>query len=343
MKRVLLLLILVKFIISCSNDSHAENNINEKKYYAVGSKYSRTKENYYTWVASIWIDGVPTLLSNSGTPSVAKALAFYNNDIYITGTESTKDGNDILKLWKNNVEENLTDGSDNLIPNDIAVHQGNVYIVGNSHSVATIWKNGKATYLSNKSSEANAIFIYNDNVYVTGNNVVNNKHTAVVWKDGVETILYSEEDNFQSTGTDIYVDDKNIYVTGYLTHLNQSIPIIWKNNIATTLSNPDINKNYQANALFVYNSDVYVCGFERDINYYDTGKIWKNGILIKDIIGANPTCIIVNNNKIFTAGFGLPQGNVPQEAKIWESNVEDLKFVEKYRFPLDEINDFQIK
>ena len=350
MKKIILFLILTQSIISCSNsnDSADDNQISDGKYYAVGSKYGKNKDNIFTQLASVWIDGAPTILSNTAISSVANAVAFYNNDIYVAGTESLNNGNTILKVWKNNNGESVTDGSHLVEATDLIVNEGNIYISGNEYvghlnsSIATVWKNGQAIHLSDKTSEANAVYVYNNDVYVTGYKVIDDKETAILWKNGVETVLSSGDDDLESIATDIYVDANTIYVTGYLRNLFKSRAILWINNSLSILS--DENDFSQANALFVYNTDVYVVGCDIDTDRYDfLGKVWKNGTLAEEINGANPKSIDIKNNTIYIAGTGLDERGMHDEGKIWESDLNNLNFIAKYKFPNDKINAVLVK
>lgn len=353
MKKIILFLILTQSIISCSNDTSEkkENDIDitTGKYFAVGSKYGKNKENNFSYMASIWVDGVPVILSDKGSSSTANAIAFYNNDTYIAGTESLQNGNDILKLWKNNVAESLTDGKHHVEAADIAINQRDVYIVGNEYigslntSIATVWKNGTPIRLSDEISEANAISIHNNEMYIAGYKEYYGKKTAIVWKlNGSETFLYTEKDDLESTASDIYVDESGIYVTGYLRNSGKSAAILWKNTVATRLS--DENSFSEARTLFVHNGDVYVCGYDIDIHKYDfTGKIWKNGSLVKEMNNAKPESVSIKDNKILIGGIGLGERKVSHEAKIWDSDINNLNSVQQHGFGADKINAVLIK
>lgn len=351
MKRLFLLLALIQVMFSCSNDSSGtkdEEETNSGKYFVVGSKYDRNKDNNFSWLATIWVDGVPTVLSNEGL-SEANAVAVYNNDIYVAGTESLGNGNDILKLWKNNISESLTDGKHHVEARDIVVSEGNVYIAGNQYigslnsSIATVWKNGQAISLSDERSEANAVYVYNNEVYVAGYKEIYDKKTAIVWKVGKEeTPLYSESDDLESIATDIYVDNSGVYVTGNLRNSTKSTALIWKNKVVTVLS--DVNNYSEANALFVHNDDVYVSGCDIDTDDYNfVGKIWKNGSLVKEINGVNPLNISIVDDKFYTAAFGLDDKGINQEDKILESDLNNLDFTAKYKFPKDKIKAVLVK
>lgn len=340
MRRLLLVLTLTQLMVSCSNDSSGtkdEDENNTGKIFVVGSGYGLNKENDFSWLATIWVDGVPTVLSNEGI-SVANAIALYNNDIYVVGTESLGTDKKILKLWRNNVGQNLTDGTHYVEATDIIVSEGNVYVIGNEYSgllnssIATVWKNGQSIKLSDEISEAKAVNVYNGEVYVAGYKIINHKKTAIVWKIGKgETPLYSERDDLESIATDIYVDENGVYVTGSIRNSTKSIAMIWKNSIATELS--DESTYSEAKTLFVHNSDVYIGGCDIDTHDYNfIGKIWKNGVLVKEINGTNPVSIDIKNDKIYFASFGFDN-----EDKVWESGLDKLDFVPKYKFTNVEI------
>ena len=332
---------MLSLFISCSEDSKVETDIEDVKNFAVGSKYAQNKDNVFTRLATIWIDGIPTILSETGS-SIANAIALYDNDIYVVGTESLEDGKRIIKVWKNNQSEIIAESSTLVEATDIVVDEGDVHVVGNKHnnlingSVATLWKNGRSIPLCDAKSEANAVYVYNDDIYVAGWQEINGICTAIVWKNGSETVLYSGKDDLLSGATDIYVDATGIYVTGYIRNSSESTAMFWKNGVATPLSNPE---DYtEAKALFVHNSDVYICGFELDIHdYLPTGKIWKNGNLIDEIANAKPESIYIKEDEIFAGGIGL------EDAKIWKSNLNNLDFVEQYKFASDEIKAIMVK
>ena len=57
--------------------------------------------------------------------------------------------------------------------------------------VAKVWKNGVATALTNGSNdaEANSVFVFGTDVYVTGEEFNGTKYVAKIWKNGVATSL----------------------------------------------------------------------------------------------------------------------------------------------------------
>ena len=153
---------------------------------------------------------------------------------------------------------------------------------------------------------------------------------------------YSGSDDLESGATDIYVDATGVYVTGYIRKSTKSTAVLWKNAVSVSLSNPEVYT--EAKALFVHNSDLYVCGYQVDINDYKfKGKIWKNGFLIGEITDGKLESVYIKGNEIFVAGFGLNTTKINQEAKIWKSNLNNINFIEEYKFPSDEIKAIVVK
>jgi hypothetical protein len=78
-------------------------------------------------------------------------------------------------LWKNGVAEHLTDGSESAWALGLAVHGGDVYVVGyesnGSRDVAKLWKNGVAQELTDGKNDALATAVSvseSGDVYVVG-------------------------------------------------------------------------------------------------------------------------------------------------------------------------------
>jgi hypothetical protein len=71
----------------------------------------------------------------------------------------------------------------------------NVYVVGLVQSatgpVATVWKNGVATALTDgaRAAEAQSVHVSGGDVYVAGFERTPNSFAAILWKNGVATVL----------------------------------------------------------------------------------------------------------------------------------------------------------
>lgn len=345
MKRLFLFLILSGILTSCSDvssDSKTEISDTPVKFYAIGSKVGMTTENKSNPLATVWVDNIPTILSNTGFSSVANAITFDNNDRYIVGTESYENGTSFIKLWKNNSVENITQENHYADATDIFVSQGNVYISGNEYidflSVATIWKNGKPIHLTtNISSRVYAVYVYNDDIYAAGYKIVNDKSIAVIWKNGVETIWYNENNDWESKAIDVCFDGKNIYAVGEAwtppgAKQFKKITLQWKNNTSVIL--PSIKRISVPRAMYVYNSDVFVCGYEFDDYKFD-GKVWKNGAIFKELNHSQLVSINIKNNKLYIGGFYIKGTLESNASKIWEYNLNNLEDIKEYSFPYD--------
>lgn len=110
--------------------------------------------------AIIWKNGNFTILS-PGEPCIAKSVFVSGGDIYVTGFQWTSTSTSKLKMWKNGIATNITNGTNSVIGNDIFIKGNDIYIAGNEDGKITYWKNGTATYLTNGSNwgEATGIFV----------------------------------------------------------------------------------------------------------------------------------------------------------------------------------------
>lgn len=143
-------------------------------------------------------------------------------------------------------------------------------------------------------------------VYIAGG-IDNN---AVLWKDGVATILTNNASNGNKYAyaykTLVYNND--VYVLGdeYDSTINGNVSTIklWKNGVVTNITNGTTDA--EAYSLDVYNGDVYICGTESVGTNNPVAKIWKNGvatILPKDTFAyADPSGIKVFNGDVYVSG-----------------------------------------
>lgn len=101
----------------------------------------------------------------AGREIYASGIAVENNDIYISGWEST--GTVLIaKYWKNGNEVVLGDGIKNSYTGGIAVKNGKVYVAGNQVAAntsfpyyATLWEDGVAKAIGARNSQATAIVV----------------------------------------------------------------------------------------------------------------------------------------------------------------------------------------
>jgi Carboxypeptidase regulatory-like domain len=257
--------------------------------------------------AVLWKDGVSTLLTNYPATGNKRALAYknivYNNDIYVLGAEedSTINGyNNTIKIWKNGVVTNLTNGTTKDEGYGLDVYNGDVYVCGfepnGNNSTAKFWKNGVATILTKDTfdfTEANGVKVYNGDVYICGSAGKNNSSVgkAVYWKNGVLNILPSS--SYLSGASCMFISNSDVYFGGNEYIANQNRGVYWKNGIKTILP---LSGNYTISiikSIFVSSTDIYLCG-----SLFKTGgngapeqsaAYWKNNSLT-----------VLNN---YTSGF----------------------------------------
>lgn len=151
-------------------------------------------------IAGLWKNGNRILLLSDyrigGTAlywgTFAYSVFVSGSDVYVAGGceyMDTKDNNyhEAAILWKNNIEQSLTDGSSNALAYSVYVNGSDVYVAGNNGNYAALWKNGVAQYLTNGTNlaKATSVFVSNDNVYVAGYD----GNRAVLWKNNVAQYL----------------------------------------------------------------------------------------------------------------------------------------------------------
>jgi hypothetical protein len=77
--------------------------------------------------------------------------------VYVIGNTVN---NPSVKLWKNNVVQNLTDGTHEAKANSVYVLNNDVYVAGREENVAVVWKNGVSKNLSDETNNAEATSVF---------------------------------------------------------------------------------------------------------------------------------------------------------------------------------------
>jgi len=163
-----------------------------------------------------------------------------------------------------------------------------IYVAGyvyNTSGQAAYWKNGVAQQVDpiGTTSNANAIAVQGNDVYLAGNAIVNGVMKAVYWKNGIPTVL----DNGAAYG--IAVQGSDVYVVG-CNNLGTGIYVYdaatcWKNGVAMMLQNiaeenPGGPIGSLAMAIAVQGSDVHIVGYG-DVSWGGGDPValyWKNGV-----------------------------------------------------------------
>lgn len=275
-----------------SNESELSSKILDvfvsgKDVYAVGVQYNVGGTIHVD--ATLWKNGVATILGDKINNSVAESVYVSGNDVYVCG--STGSSNSYFSsaiVWKNGIPNTLaTPGT----LSSIFVSGTDVYTCGytglNTQGLS-VFKNDNQIYFEKGFSFPTSIFVSGNDVYVSGrgystilvpgqgNSTI---YGAKLWKNGVGTSLDNGKNNF-SMANDVFVSGKDVYVVGNTTRTSNDSPnaVLWKNSVAISLT--DGNSWSSANSLFVSGNDVYICGFDFTNSFESIGKIWKNGVAL---------------------------------------------------------------
>lgn len=186
-----------------------------------------------------------------------------------------------------------------------------VYIVGcesnGTYAVATYWKNGVATHVTDgaKKAVAYSIAVKGSNVYVGGIEYDDPSGHATIkyWKNGIPTTLSMRSSLAEFGGMTVVGDD--VYVTGSESENNGRVARYWKNGVETRLT----DGKYFAHAygIAVSGNDVYVVG--SDGSPSGGAKYWKNTTAIH-LPGLGSTLsIAVEGNDVYVGGEQLNANN----------------------------------
>ena len=179
--------------------------------------------------------------------------------VYTTGYEYDAARGYVPVLWKNKNRTALVDDATTVgVANSIFVSNDDVYVVGwrmetGGTGTATLWKNENPTYLTANKSDAFSVFIADNKVYVAGTEKRDDKMRAVLWIDGMPTILSKDEAD-KAHALSVFVIDNDVYVAGWEEDAGGKRAVLWKNGTPTILD---------AGATDAYAQSVYVVKREK--------------------------------------------------------------------------------
>lgn len=279
--------------------------------------------------AVLWKDGVATFLTNLPASNYKYAYAVrtlvYNNDVYVLGSEQDSTVNgwvSTIKLWKNGVATNITNGTSQADGMGLDVYNGDVYICGEeatgNTTIPKLWKNGVVTNLPKDTFDYAAptnIKVVNGEVYISGtatrstngNNVQSSR--AFYWKNGVFNFL-SPASSTYARADGMFINNGDLYFTGVESPPGQAgINVYWKNGIKTTLAFAAPYTDADSHSIFVDNTDVYISGSTSQQGQgIEEAAYWKNNNIniLTNYGAANDYSyfydVFVKNNMVYTVG-----------------------------------------
>lgn len=255
--------------------------------YAIGWDYP---------VATLWINEERIALSDSWYSTVGgicileeEVIVLYNEET-VSSLSPYYDLAYSLKLWKNGIIEDITDGSQYDYGTSLFIHHNDIYVAGRTRrsdstlsqgwgDAVVIWKNGEMQYWTPFSEYwiwIRSMFVDDSNIYVTGHKQNSDLvRIARMWINGEETSLTNGP--YESEAHSIYVANGNIYVAGFeKNQLGTKTAKLWINGVAHDLSTGEYEA--YATSVLIDGDDVYVTGAELTPQTAALLPVlWKNG------------------------------------------------------------------
>ena len=256
------------------------------------------------------------------------------NDVYICGNNG---GRSLPVYWKNGFMHtlNTTKEYTYVIPSDIDVYNGDVYVVGSATghvngsylNEVICWKNGEQIFSSNQgSSTSYKLFVDNNDYYILGF-IADPAQKPTIWKNGERTDFLLENRTYARS---IFVSNNDVYVAGETTYdlkptsetsvLDCTMAKYWKNGQETCLT--DSNSVAGAYGITVVGQDVYVVGWKLE-NGTMVAKYWKNSEefnLNDNNEWSVAQSIAINGNDVYISG--VQKNNDSYIPVYWKNGIK---------------------
>jgi len=161
--------------------------------YVMGRGFVSNSQGISRFTNVIWKNNVSQSLSmDENNFAGATSICVYGEDVYYAGWRETDSKRKVATLWKNGIEQNITDGTNDAVAFYIYVAHNDIYVVGyeeneQGYSVAKLWKNSIEQNLTdgNNNAEAYSIFVSDNDVYVVGSEKnAQGNYVAILWING---------------------------------------------------------------------------------------------------------------------------------------------------------------
>ncbi len=127
-----------------------------------GDVYMTGRSDPPAYSPQYWKNGTAHVLPGKDLAETIIATSIFvdKNDVHVGGWKMNSTHKEVAVYWKNNVLQELSDGTQNAKINNVFGFEDNVYLVGYENNglrtVAKYWKNGVPTELTNGLANANA-------------------------------------------------------------------------------------------------------------------------------------------------------------------------------------------
>jgi hypothetical protein len=168
---------------------------------------------------------------------------------------------------------------------------------------ATLWTNGVPTQLSDAASEANAVWVSGNTVYVAGYQIISGTYRPTLWTNGAATLLGTEN----GAVSRLFVSGSDVYAVGPVgtpLNTNNERGTLWKN--GAVAHRFDGSRYVGTRGLFVSGSDVYVSGSEQVSNTQQVATIWKNNVaerLSSSLSFGYADSVFVSGGDVYASGY----------------------------------------
>lgn len=222
--------------------------------------------------AVYWKNGVVHRLGQFARGSNARAITVIDGKVLVVGNgNGLNDFYTVPLYWKDDVLQNLTiEPMYSINPTGITSDGINVFISASAFdersdmkSELLYWENQTLYHLdslSKYSNGADAVAVSNGDVFIAGSsldtsNLSKYVNRAILWKNGVRTILDTNDEDSEPTA--IAVSGSDVYVSG---EINDRSAGYWKNGNLKILATGTGILPCVGNAIAISGNDVYVAG-----------------------------------------------------------------------------------
>lgn len=287
-----------------------------------GNKYKFQKAGEYRVVAKkeSYEDSDPLIITVT-----EKSLS-----VYVAGFEYSG-SRDVAKYWVNDIsgEVSLSDGSEHVKANGIAVEKGNVYVGGSKSrrpSEALLWKNGASNSTILRSpGEVNAVGTKSGDIYAAGSD---REGHPFYWKNGSGVNLFPGDtpDWFSATG--IAIENEDVYISGGSPTVDVSSnaqAFYWKNDASHRFPLMGDGTGAIATGIDVYSENVYVSGaVVSDRSQFPV--YWFNGDVVKLAIDAGGfgtayDIVVTGQGDVYVAGGIYTPVDEKGHAVFWKNGT----------------------